>query len=41
MIKIKEIKKLMKDVKNPIWKKQLESDLKCYLAIKDLLERED
>lgn len=37
-IKIKETKNLIKNTKHPVFKRQLEIDLKSYLAIKNLLD---
>lgn len=39
IIKIKETKEQLLLTKHPAWRKMLESDLKCYLAIKDLFDR--
>lgn len=38
---IKDTEKLLKTTKNPRYLKALERDLKCYLAIKKLLEYEE
>ena len=37
-LKINEIKKLLRETQNPVFKKQLESDLLSWLAIKDLID---
>jgi hypothetical protein len=37
-IKIKETKNLIKNTKHPVFKRQLEIDLKSYLAIKNLFD---